>query len=152
MFILIIILANKIKSNPKLVERIIIFQSALRGYFLRKKISPYLIKIKEKNTLTPNISSTRFVTVSNSKITDEEIQKLFENYPPLDDDVPVELKQSVEYENKAIYYGEWEKNGNKRHGRGIQLWTDGSRYEGYWKEDKANVKGKLTNPFRWRCI
>ena len=145
MFILIIILANKIKSNPKLVERIIIIQSALRGYFLRKKISPYLIKIKEKNTLTPNISSTRFVTVSNSKITDEEIQKLFENYPPLDDDVPVELKQSVEYENKAIYYGEWEKNGNKRHGRGIQLWTDGSRYEGYWKEDKANVKGKLTH-------
>ena len=94
MFILIIILANKIKSNPKLVERIIIFQSALRGYFLRKKISPYLIKIKEKNTLTPNISSTRFVTVSNSKITDEEIQKLFENYPPLDDDVPVELNVS----------------------------------------------------------
>ena len=45
--------------------------------------------------------------------------------------------------HSAIYYGEWEKTGNKRHGRGIQVWTDFSRYEGYWKEDKANVKGKL---------
>ena len=51
----------------------------------------------------------------------------------------------VVYENRAIYYGEWEKNGTKRHGRGIQVWTDGSRYEGYWKQDKANVRGKLTH-------
>ena len=119
------------------------FQSILRGYLLRKNISQYLIG--EKNTLTPNVSSTKFIIVANSKITEEEISKLFEKYPPLNDGVPVELKQSVEYENRAIYYGEWEKNGNKRHGRGIQVWTDGSRYEGYWKEDKANVKGKLTH-------
>ena len=55
----------------------------------------------------------------------------------------MELRQSVEYDNHAIYFGEWEKSKNKRHGRGIQKWTDGSRYEGYWKEDKANIKGKL---------
>ena len=83
--------------------------------------------------------------MANSKITDEEISNLFDKYPPLNDGVPVELKQSVEYENRAIYYGEWKKNSNQRHGRGIQVWTDGSRYEGYWKEDKANVKGKLTH-------
>ena len=110
---------------------------------LRKEAAPILIR--EKNTLTPNVSSTRFIIVPNSKITDEEITALFKKYPPLNDGVPVELKQSVEYENRAIYYGEWEKNGNKRHGRGIQVWTDGSRYEGYWKEDKANVRGKLTH-------
>jgi hypothetical protein len=23
------------------------------------------------------------------------------------------------------------------------VWIDGSRYEGYWKKDKANVRGKL---------
>lgn len=32
---------------------------------------------------------------------------------------------------------------NQRHGRGIQVWMDGSKYEGYWKRDKANVRGKL---------
>ena len=54
---------------------------------LRKEISPILIR--EKNTLTPNVSSTIFVIVANSKITDDEISKLFQKYPPLDDGVPV---------------------------------------------------------------
>ena len=57
--------------------------------------------------------------------------------------MPVELKQSVEYTNGAIYYGELEKNGNKRHGRGILVGADGSIYEGYWKGEKLNVKGKI---------
>ena len=134
---------NKIKNSPKLIKKIISFQSILRGFLLRKKISQYLID--DKNAFNSNISLTRYVIVPNSKITEEEISALFEKYPPLNDGVPVELKQSVEYENRAIYYGEWEKNGNKRHGRGIQVWTDGSRYEGYWKEDKANERGKLTH-------
>jgi hypothetical protein len=57
--------------------------------------------------------------------------------------VAVSLRECVEYENKAIYYGEWSTESNQRHGRGIQIWVDGSRYEGYWKKDKANVRGKL---------
>jgi hypothetical protein len=57
--------------------------------------------------------------------------------------MPVTLRPCVEYENKAIYYGEWSTETNQRHGRGIQVWMDGSRYEGYWKRDKANVMGKL---------
>ena len=30
-----------------------------------------------------------------------------------------------------------------RDGYGHQLWPDGSRYEGAWKNDKANGNGKL---------
>lgn len=30
-----------------------------------------------------------------------------------------------------------------RDGRGIQVWQDGSRYEGYWKNNKANGFGRL---------
>ena len=30
-----------------------------------------------------------------------------------------------------------------RDGRGIQIWLDGSRYEGYWKNNKANGYGRL---------
>ena len=54
-----------------------------------------------------------------------------------------QLRPPVEYENKAIYYGEWNSETNQRFGRGIQTWIDGSRYEGYWVNDKANVRGKL---------
>lgn len=30
-----------------------------------------------------------------------------------------------------------------REGKGIQVWPDGSRYEGYWRMNKANGKGRL---------
>ena len=49
----------------------------------------------------------------------------------------------IEYENKSIYYGEWNTESDQRYGRGIQYWVDGSRYEGYWRNDKANGKGML---------
>ena len=57
----------------------------------------------------------------------------------------VNLLESVEYENQAVYYGEWSQETKQRHGRGIQVWIDGSRYEGYWMKDKANKRGKLTH-------
>ena len=53
------------------------------------------------------------------------------------------MKPTVQYENQAIYYGEWSTDLNQRHGRGIQIWIDGSRFEGYWVKDKANIRGKL---------
>ena len=109
---------------------------------IRQKVLPQL-RSDLRNPISPNASSINFIYIQNSPITENDLRLLFEKYPPLQDGVEVELRKSVEYENSAIYYGEWEKTGNKRHGRGIQVWTDGSRYEGYWKEDKANVKGKL---------
>ena len=30
-----------------------------------------------------------------------------------------------------------------RHGYGVQMWPDGAKYEGYWKNDKAHGKGKF---------
>ena len=101
------------------------------------------IKTQYKNDKSDsNYNNNQFN--SNSKIiVDEEINKIFQKYPPLNDKIPVELKPMVEFENGEIYYGEWEKNGNIRHGRGIQILKDGTRYEGYWKGDKANIRGKL---------
>ena len=45
-------------------------------------------------------------------------------------------------DNGAEYEGEWDELGRKD-GRGIQIWVDGSLYEGYWKADKANGRGRL---------
>lgn len=71
------------------------------------------------------------------------MQILFLQYPPLEDGVEVEVKQPVKYENKSIYYGEWDIKNMKRHGRGILLWSDGSKFQGYFKDDKVNIRGKL---------
>ena len=45
--------------------------------------------------------------------------------------------------DNAQYEGEWDEVENMRHGRGYQIWSDGSVYEGYWKADKANGRGRL---------
>lgn len=47
-----------------------------------------------------------------------------------------------EMDNGAIYHGQWTKEGH-REGRGIQIWKDGSKYTGYWKNDMASGKGRL---------
>ena len=54
----------------------------------------------------------------------------------------VQEKQAYELDNGAIYVGFWNSDGY-RHFRGIQIWPDGSKYEGYWKSDMANGKGRL---------
>ncbi len=138
-----LIIVNIFRYDKNKLSLLTRCQSRLRGMFLRNKLQK--IKNEEENKLTANLSYTRYITVQNSSISEDDIQKLFQKYPPLNDGEPVELKQCVEYENKAIYYGEWSKNNNRRYGRGIQIWSDGSKYEGYWKDDKANVRGKLVH-------
>ena len=46
-------------------------------------------------------------------------------------------------ENQAQYEGEWLRGSQIRQGKGVQYWQDGSMYEGYWANNKANGKGRL---------
>jgi hypothetical protein len=40
-----------------------------------------------------------------------------------------------------VYKGQI-KNG-ERHGYGIQVWPDGAKYEGYWRDNMAHGRGKF---------
>ena len=129
------------KNNPRLIFILIRIQARFRGLLKRKGVK----SVRAARNYMPNDSYMKFKTISDNKISDEQIKELFMNFPPLDDGIPVRLKQTTEYENKAVYYGERSLSSNQRHGRGIQIWVDGSKFEGYWKNDKANIKGKLTH-------
>lgn len=48
----------------------------------------------------------------------------------------------TELSNNAVYFGQWSEDG-MREGRGVQIWRDGSKYEGYWSNDKAQGPGRL---------
>jgi hypothetical protein len=80
---------------------------------------------------------------SNEKMSETEKKLGMFIYPDMPkDEVRVVRKNAVKMKNGAIYIGEWNAK-NERHGKGQQMWPDGSKYEGYWKFDKANGRGRL---------
>lgn len=54
-----------------------------------------------------------------------------------------EFREELTLENGAKYEGEWLLGSEIRQGKGMQIWPDGSLYEGWWQENKANGKGRL---------
>jgi hypothetical protein len=45
--------------------------------------------------------------------------------------------------NCAKYEGQWIVGTQIRCGKGIQVWPDGSLYEGWWLDNKTNGKGRI---------
>ena len=134
----IIKINETIMNNPKLLSSLIKLQSHYRGMKLREK---YQINNQNNN---PNND----ITLSSQTLIEEEDEKdlawLLNNYPPLNDNIHVEIIAPIEYPTfNSKYFGEWDTNNNIRHGRGVLIWPEGSKYLGYWVNDKANIKGKL---------
>jgi hypothetical protein len=57
----------------------------------------------------------------------------------------VRYRDKVVLEADSYYVGEWNER-DQQHGKGVQVWADGSKYEGYWKHGMANGRGRLTQP------
>ena len=146
----------KYQKDKHHIKKIIKIQSLFRGYHLRSFLKSgrnrkkNIFNTRNKNlsvqesTMRNNINFSKNIQNISTKIKDEEIRDLFISYPPLFfQNTDLQIKRIIELENFSEYYGECDINTNKRFGRGIQLWIDGSRYEGYWVNDKANIKGKL---------
>ena len=104
------------------------------------------LKAEEQNEKEILLSGIELSLINNDiktiAIKEEELEELFKKYPPLNDGVIVKINGPIELMN-LLYLGELDFSKNVRHGRGIQYWKDGSKYYGYFTEDKANIKGKL---------
>ena len=64
------------------------------------------------------------------------------DYDPSSDGESLEEEELKQLDSKAFYAGEWTRGTNLRHGRGTQVWPDGSMYQGWWKHDKSHGKGR----------
>ena len=54
------------------------------------------------------------------------------------------MGQIREY-NDRLYEGQWDMDSNLPSGKGVQIWPDGSRYDGQWKEGKHHGFGRLVH-------
>ena len=111
---------------------------------IQRKIRSKLIILRLKSKR----NNKDFQEAQNEKnkmeIPKEEIEKLFKEYPPLNDGLILKINGPIKNnKNNYTYYGEWDFSRNVKHGRGIQYFEEGSKYYGYFSQDKANIKGKL---------
>lgn len=56
-------------------------------------------------------------------------------------------KGPLKFENGIIYKGQWNISEDCKDGQGVQVWPDGSKYEGYWKHNQANGEGRLIHRY-----
>ncbi|OMJ82628.1 hypothetical protein SteCoe_16608 [Stentor coeruleus] len=142
------------------LEAILKLQNLLRGYIDRKSCQKLL-------TITLHSNNKQFseqpMTKNDEEILRTELKEIPMNLVPdyttsatravqarlgkftvkeTSDNVKKVKRGPVEMENGAIFTGEWSLE-NHRHGFGIQIWNDGSKYEGEWRMDKANGCGRL---------
>ena len=64
-------------------------------------------------------------------------------YRELNNNSNLELREYQIVDNGAQYYGYWNADTDEREGCGVMIWEDGSRYDGSWRQNKANGAGRL---------
>ena len=42
-----------------------------------------------------------------------------------------------------VYSGQWNASSDTKEGYGLQVWPDGSKFEGFWKDDMTNGYGRF---------
>ena len=55
----------------------------------------------------------------------------------------IQIVKNILLDNKELYYGEYSEK-NMKEGRGILVKKNSSKYYGYFKKYKKNIKGKLS--------
>lgn len=144
-------------------NKVLILQSVLRTYLDKKRVNA--IKAQKKTHehgkavgATANEESNEQVheaIIPESELVDREfylnpvVEDIaaqlgdFEYGVPTNDGVHRERRDTVFFENDSRYDGEWNIATNQRDGMGVQIWADGSKYEGFWRNGKANGRGRL---------
>lgn len=122
------------------IFKIIKLQAITRGFLFRKNENIQDIK---KTILPHYIPNLKFQIISSNRISKEDLNAVYSKYPPREK-TPYLVELTVQYENGDLYSGEISKDCMKKQGRGIYIWNDGSKYQGYFKNDRLDYKGKYS--------
>jgi hypothetical protein len=103
---------------------------------------------KTKNLVDPEMMKSPLKYVS------PNVKKLFKKFGPFMyrksdwnelklDKTRLATSKLVKYRNSSRYYGQLRKGSEVKEGRGVMVFTDGSLYEGFWKNNKQSGKGRM---------
>ena len=126
----------------KEIDQIIKLQAFFKGFLTRKRI---------RENAHIKIQKYKKVNWSNILENCNNIVKVIEKTLPPFDFSQYELndkeelidKPPYELDGNSIYIGQWDKKKGYRHGKGVQIFQDGSKYEGYWRKDNVEGYGRM---------
>jgi hypothetical protein len=136
-------------SEPQKVRSAQIIQSNYR--ILKAKTQLQENQNEKLEEFDKNIEKFgRFITESEmAKKVDPAVRKTEMKLPPF---YPTDEEQSrfkhvfkkppILFQDDTIYHGQWNYAG-KKHGFGVYIKKDGSKYEGFWMNDKINGRGRF---------
>jgi hypothetical protein len=139
---------NEMTITPEAVKSVEKIQTKFRASKAKGELSnskSYLLKEFDENIANYG----QYITISemNGK-TDENVRKVETILKPLkitDEErnryKHVFEKPPILFKDGTIYKGQWNYLG-KKHGYGIYIKKDGSKYEGFWLNDKIHGKGR----------
>ena len=93
---------QKIRTNKTLMKCLIKLQRKVKEHYYRKNRNKNLNNENEDEPLT-------YKHIATNKIDQKQLEELFKIYPPLNDDIDVEVRSPAQFSNKVIYFGEWDK-------------------------------------------
>lgn len=123
-------------------ERVVKIQASIRGHLGRKTAKCQLSNNFDKGDLEINKPEYSSDTINQIR---ETLAKFHFGDEFATDGKHRVMKPITMLENGSKYEGEWLKTSGEevRDGRGVLIWLDGSRYEGYWRDNQANGRGRL---------
>jgi hypothetical protein len=131
-------------------EKVVKIQAHTRGFLTRKHVNEHLAaqQYEEEQVESGALNRPSFngdaPNYENQDV--QVIRQQLGDFDFGDEETPHgqrEWKQETLLENGAKYEGEWLLGNEVRQGKGKQIWPDGSLYEGWWVDNKANGKGRL---------
>ena len=84
--------------------------------------------------------------IKSNKLTEKDFEEVLNTYPKLNSDnnnTNIKIVKNMLIDGKELYYGEYDSLRNMKEGRGILITKNGSKYIGYFQNNKKNIRGKL---------
>ncbi|CAD8159237.1 unnamed protein product [Paramecium pentaurelia] len=133
---------RKNKQN-KLNDKAIVIQKNWKSSQIQRKLqgSQKIIIIVKKSKSKTIIIIIKQLSYSSQQVQKEIFNSLEFGMNNANNVQSREKRPLFVFKNGATYEGEWV--GNKRDGKGVQIWPDGARYDGEWVDNKACGKGSF---------
>ena len=116
----------------------------MRGYLVNSKLCTRPIEGRFEATIKiGDLLKNKIVANVREMLGPFDCSKVEQSTVKLPQSATLIEKEAFVLAKGQVYFGQWTPDLKQRAGIGIQVWPDGSVYEGQWLRNRANGNGRL---------